>query len=100
MSPASSENPKLYEFGYVAISFAFSDEVEISQLKPCKDLHAFKWKLYFKSVDKVTKQLTQASGVVVVLSCTEAVPAFADGLQGSISPRTVVGATQAFPKLA
>lgn len=38
MITASSENPKLYEFGYVAVSFAFSDKVEISQLKPCKDL--------------------------------------------------------------
>ena len=43
-----------------------------------------------------TKQLTQASGIVVVLSSTEAVPAFADGLQGSILPRTIVNATQAF----
>ena len=41
-------------------------------------------------------QLTQASGVVVVRSGTEAVPAFADGLQGAILPRTIVMATQAF----
>ena len=42
------------------------------------------------------QQLTQASGIVVVLSGTEAVPAFADGLQGSIFPRTIVRATEAF----
>ena len=46
------------------------------------------------------KQLTQASFKVVVWSGTEAVPAFADGLQGSKLPRTVITATQAFPKLA
>jgi len=42
------------------------------------------------------KQLTQASGIVVVPSSTEAVTAFADGLQGSILPRTIVRAANAF----
>ena len=42
------------------------------------------------------KQLTQASVIVVVLSRTEAVSTFADSLQGSILPRTIVRGTQAF----
>lgn len=91
MSPASSENPKLYEFGYVAISFAFSDEVEISQLKPCKYLHAFKWKLYFKSVDKVIKQLTQASAVIIVLTSTHAVSVSAGRLHFPVLTKAMTG---------
>lgn len=55
MSFVFSENFKLYEFGYVVIFFVFSDEVEIFQLKFCKYLYVFKWKLCFKSVDKVIK---------------------------------------------
>ena len=51
---------------------------------------------YLTKIFASLKQLTQASGIVVILSRTKAVPAFADGLQGSILPRAIVRATQAF----
>ena len=51
---------------------------------------------FLSDKDFCAKQLTQASGIVVVFSSTEAVSAFTDSLQGSILPRTIVRATQAF----
>ena len=76
----------------------FEDELSILSLAevPCNVLTKGCLSCFLSAKDISSKQLTQASGVVVVLSGTEAVPAFADGLQGSISPRTVVGATQTF----
>lgn len=54
---------------------------------------------FLSEKDFCTNQLTQASIIVIVLSGTETVSVFADGLHGSIFARAIVGTTQALPLL-
>ena len=59
-------------------------------MTPCKKI-AFTWKLYFNSADNVTKQLTQACTVIIVLTSAHAVSVSAGRLHFPVLTKAITG---------